>query len=103
MAMKQGTIIDATLISAPQASVNGVPLSIMVKAAIVHLMPYVSGDKALKPGNPAMQDLQDALATLGRLQISQSSRMTKFWKPLFMFRRKIIEIIRQCITGLSSL
>ncbi len=86
----------------PQASANGVSLSIMIKAAIAHLMPYVSGDNALASDHPAMQDLYEALATLGRLKLDQSSRIAKFWNPFFTIRRKVIEVIRQLVVTSSS-
>ncbi len=86
----------------PQAAANGVSLSTMIKAAVAHLSPYVFGDKALSPGHPAIHDLQEALATLGKLQIAKASRATKFWKPLFICRRQVIKIIRHYVTALSS-
>jgi len=59
--------INFVTLKLPEAASQGIALSTIIRAFVLHLSPYVYGPKALPSDHPAMQNLQEALATLRKL------------------------------------
>lgn len=86
----------------PQATDQGISLSTIIQAFVHHLTPYVNGNKTLPSDHPAMPNLQEALATLGKLTIADKNRQSAMRTMYLRIRKHFIHHFRKFVTVMSS-
>jgi glycosyltransferase involved in cell wall biosynthesis len=86
----------------PEAASQGIALSVIIKAFVPHLSRYYNGPKALSSGHSAMENLQEALATLGGLVIAESSPKGAMSTVRSKVSNYFIRQYRKYVTAVSS-